>query len=199
VSALKASERYFTKVMKAANDDLLVLGRNGPYASILRINPSGELISETLLKDPKSGVVFDLAEIGEGYLVAGASLEADKQTICWISKVTLSGDTILRKTYPGRFVHLASNGNVHVVVTDTPGLRGVNISALGFSKDLTRTWSTELLRDVEFIRPFDVKALGSGEFMIAGSGRTGLLWLAQLRSDGSLSWSYEAREESFPS
>lgn len=185
-----------TKIIMTTDGKFLLIGRAFSKAFLMKIESSGKVVWEKMVRDEKLSLFLDGLVTDEGDIVLiGSHLARGGETNIWVGKFTPDGDLIDRNNFGGRYSSVAKEkGSGYVLVYDKRGPRGWDIWMRGLRSDLTESWNEKILSEVKVSLPFRIADVPSGDFIVVGSKQS-RLWVSRIKEGAKVKWTYMHREE----
>jgi hypothetical protein len=186
-------DAFITRVRASSDGNVLAVGRQGTQSALLKLRPSGQLI--TNLRVPGVSVLEDVFETADGYAALGSSLEGATGEV-WVGKISVDGGIGAKAAFTGVNPSLSPNprGLGYVLTYETNADKGRHVVVQGLTPAMSPAWTTTMPDMVPGLRPYAAEPIGDSDFLLVGAGARSVPLVQRLKANGQAVWRYEHRE-----
>jgi len=173
--------------------NLLLLGRLGPGAVAIKLDPKLAVVWERPADPKGAGVFTDAAVLSdENFVVTGthsARPGSSDESSLWLGRLDAEGQVTKSIFMPGQFASVATGPDGGcALVQGMVGPQGADFWFRSYDRDLKEEWSTKLLSGTRDLMSFRIVPAGQGEYVVLGSEKHHL-WISRVRAGAGVQWS----------
>lgn len=190
--------RHIVKIIPISDNKFLLIGYQSLDSLIMKIDASGEVLSDNVFDFGQTDMSIDgIATEEGGFVLIENSGKAEKLFMgasdIWMTKYDSIGQKVFEKSFPGRYGSIARSKNgSYAVAYDKSGAASQDIWVKAINKDFITLWDVKVTETNFGLERFKIASLTNGDYMATGpiNGRP---WVSYISSTGVKKWDFSGK------
>jgi hypothetical protein len=189
-----------TRALSLSGNDLLLIGRLGSRAIIIRLNRDFDVVWEQLSDPTKVSAFVDGVVLNDDTfsLTGGVAHSRAEPSSRWVGHFNASGEVINSFPIPGQLLSLATEpGGGSAIIHGVPGLSGVDLWFRRYDRNLKELSKVLVASGLDGFHPFLLTHIPGtpGDYLIVGTHKLSFL-LSRVKDGSSIAWTQTLKQQS---